>query len=72
VKKLFGSAWLPTWVAAILPERMAPQAKRTPWYRLSWPQFAPWVGAALMAPFALFLGWKGLRALTSINRPAAS
>jgi hypothetical protein len=65
MKKVFGPAWFTAWLAGILPDGLFFLGKKTPWYRRSWIQFAPWVGAALMAPFAVFLMWKGIKALTS-------
>jgi hypothetical protein len=72
MKKVFGPAWLTAWLAGIRPDGFFFIGKKTPWYRQSWMQFAPWIGAALMAPFTVFAVWKGVKALTSGNQEAGS
>lgn len=65
MKKLLTRAWLAARLQDILPERMNVFSKKTPWYRRGW--FAngayPWIGLALMAPFGVFLIWKGAAGL---------
>lgn len=63
MKKIFAPTWLTAWIMGLIPDGMFMFGKKTPWYRRSWMANAPWLGAALMAPFALFLGWKGVSML---------
>ena len=57
MKKLFGPTWLGAWLAGFLPGKVFNVGRKTPWYRQSWMANAPWIGAALMVPFAVFLIW---------------
>ena len=59
MKKIFAPTWLTAWITGLIPDGPFVFGKKTPWYRRSWMANAPWLGAALMAPFALFLAWKG-------------
>jgi hypothetical protein len=63
MKKIFAPAWLTAWFMGIIPDGMFGIGKKTPWYRRSWMANAPWLGAALMVPFALFLAWRGVSLL---------
>jgi hypothetical protein len=59
MKRLFASAWLGAWLADLLPDGVFFLGRKTPWYRRGWMANATWLAPALIAPFALFLLWKG-------------
>jgi hypothetical protein len=71
VKKRFGMAWLSDWLSDILPETVFPLGKRTPWYRPSQLRSVPWLPVAFIAPFAVFLLWKGVALLMPQGEGAA-
>ena len=58
MKRLFAPAWLSAWLSGLLPDGFFWLGKKTPWYRRGWTASAPWLAPVLIAPFAIFLGWK--------------
>ena len=64
MKRVFARTALVTWLAALAGNRF-PVFKKTPWYRRTVVGNVPWVAPVLVAPFVLFLLWKGVSALWS-------
>jgi len=64
MEKLFAPAWLTAWLAGWLPKSIFKVGKKTPWYRRSWVEFAPWIAGAAALPILAAGAWFGLRALT--------
>lgn len=71
MKNLFGMASLTTWVSDILANFGFPLGKKTPWYRPSRLRSVPWLAVAFIAPFAIFLVWKGAGILLGQGESAA-
>ncbi len=65
MKRLFAPTVLTAWLSGLLPDSMFSLGKKTPWYRRSWMANAPWLAPLLIAPFAIFLIWKGSSRLMS-------
>lgn len=65
MKRLFAPTWLSAWLSGLLPDSVFWLGKKTPWYRRSWMTNAPWLAPVLIAPFAIFLGWKLVSRSTS-------
>lgn len=63
MKKLFAPTWLTAWVTGLLPDHLFFLGRKTPWYRRGLRDYGFWAAGALIAPFALFLLWKGIAAL---------
>ena len=63
MKRFLTPTWITAWFMGLLPNGVFGLGKKTPWYRRIPTAYAPWVGGALMAPFAIFLAWKGVSLL---------
>jgi hypothetical protein len=63
VKKQLVVASLSAWVSNVMPNPGLRLGKKTPWYRSTRLRNVPWLAVAFIAPFAIFLGWKGVTLL---------
>lgn len=70
MKKLLVVTALSAWVNNLMPDISFPLGKKTPWYRSSQFRGVPWLAVAFIAPFAIFLVWKGGTLLLGNNGSA--
>lgn len=63
MKKPFEMTGLGTWVSDIIPNPVFRLGKETPWYSPSQLRTVPWLAVAFIAPFGIFLAWKGVELL---------
>ena len=72
MQKIFSTAWLTSWLNGVLPNSVFKFGAKTPWYRRSWAELAPWIAGAVALPVVATGAWFGLHALTQRNRQPES